>query len=291
MFIGGGMETNQGISLLSHGDELEKETWAKLEPYLSKYEVVWRMHVVPLRAPGSIYLRPGIDPNLETFAMNNYTAYVNMARALWKIESNADDLKFAEEIWANLQRAVEVASKAANAFSEFYRDCARKEAKINIERLDSAETSVKIYRNRLHHPILATLKDENEIRLIPKRDKIEKYNLWTKVMFERDLSDFVPVEIQLRDDFSRVCSSLQDFWAQIEKLSVELLPNAEYQRRTTATVLDGTDVRYRIIDQDSSSVATTSVPKSASGSFNVSDSPPSASDSLPSWFKTGILPK
>ena len=285
------MEPDQGILLLRHGDELETETWTALEPYLSKYEEVWRMHVVPLRAPGSIYFRPGIDPNLETFAMNNYTAYVNMARAFWKIESNADDLKFAEEIWANLQRAVEVAIKAAKAFSDFYRDCTRNEARINTERLDSAETSVKIYRNRLHDPVLATLKDENGIRLIPKRDKIDKYNLWTKVMFDRDLSDFVPVETQLRDDFSRVCSSLQDFWAQIEKLSVELLHNAEYQRRTPATVSSGMDVRYRIIDQDSSSVATASVPMSASGSFNVSDAPPSASDSPPSWFKSGISPK
>ncbi len=118
--------------------------------------------------------RPGIDPNLETFAMNNYTAYLNIARALRKIESNADDLKFAEEIWANLQRAVEVAIKASKAFSDFYRDCVRKEAKINTERLDSAETSVKSYRNRLHHPVLATLKDANEIRLIPKRDKSDR---------------------------------------------------------------------------------------------------------------------
>jgi hypothetical protein len=285
------MEPDLGISLLRHGDELETETWAKLEPHLSKYELVWRMHVVPLRAPGSIYFRSGIDPNLETFAMNNYTAYVNIARALGKIESKADDFKFAEEIWANLQRAVEVALKAVKAFSDFYRDCTRKEARINTERLDSAETSVKIYRNRLHHPVLATLKDANEIRLIPKRDKIDKYDLWTKVMFDPDLSDFVPVEAQLRDDFSRVCSSLQDFWAQIERISVELLHNAEYQRRTAPTVVFGTDVRYRIIDQDSSSVATTSVPISPSGSFNVSDVPPSGSDSIPSWFKSRNPPK
>jgi hypothetical protein len=145
------------------------------------------------------------------------------------------------------------------------------------------ETSVKIYRNRLHDPILATLKDENETRLIPKRDKIAKYTLWTKVMFDRDPSDFVPVESQLRDDFSRVCSSLQDFWAQIEKLSVELLQNAEYQRGTAVAEPFGGEV-IRIIDQDSSSVVTSSVPNSASGSFNFSDSPPS-------WFKFGILPK
>jgi hypothetical protein len=281
------MNLDQEISLLSHGDQVERETWAELQPYLSKYEVVWRMLVVPLRAPGSIYLRPSINSELEAFAMNNYTAYVNMARALSKIEHKADDLKFSEEIWANLQRAVEVAIKAAKAFSDLYRNCTRKEAKISSQQLDSAETSVKIYRNRLHDPILATLKDENGTRLIPKRDKIERYNLWTKVMFDCDLTDFVPVERQLRDDFFRVCSSLQDFWTQIEKLSAELLQNAEYQRRTAAPTSFGAKAIYRVIDQDSSSGAISSVPMSASGWFNVSDSP----RPLPSWFKSGILPK
>jgi len=222
------MDIDQGISLLSHGDQLEQGTWATLEPYLSKYEVVWRTHVVPLRIPGNIYLRPGINTNLERFAMNNYTAYVNMTRALSKIESRPDDLKYAEEIWANLQRAVEVAIKAAKAFSDFYRECTKEEVKISTQQLDSAEASVKVYRNRLHDPILGTVKDESGARLIPKRDKIEKYNLWTKVMYDCDLSDFVPVESQLRDDFYRVCSSLQDFWAQIERLSGDLLQNAEY---------------------------------------------------------------
>ncbi len=278
------MGKNQGVSLLSQGDQLEQETWTKLEPYLSKYEVVWRMHVVPLRDRDSIYMRSGIDADLETFAMNNYTAYINMARALDKIDSNADDLKFAEEIWANLQRAVEVARKAADAFSKVYGECTRKDIRFNTQRLDGAEASVKIYRNRLHDPIPATFKDEHDTRLIPRRDKLEKYSLWTKVMYGRDLSDFVPVEKQLRDDFSRVCSALQDLWTQIERLSAELLQNAEYQRRTAAAVFLGGEARYRIIDQDSSSVATSSVPNSASGSFNFSDSPPS-------WFKSGILPK
>jgi hypothetical protein len=249
------------------------------------------MLVVPLRIPDSIYLRSGINADLERFAMNNYTAYLNITRALSKIESNADDLKYAEEIWANLQRAVEVAKKAADAFSKVYGECTRKDIKINTQQLDSAEASVKVYRNRLHDPIPATLKDEHGTRLIPKRDKLEKYSLWTKVMYDCDLSDFVPVESQLRDDFFRVCSSLQDLWAQIERLSQDLLQNAEYQRRSAAPASFGGELRYRIIDQDSSSVATSSVPNSASGSFNLSDSPPAASDSLPLWFKSGILPK
>lgn len=68
------MDRDQGVSLVTHGDQVEQETWAKLEQYLSKYELVWRTLVVPLRATGSIYLRSGVDEDLETFAMNNYTA-------------------------------------------------------------------------------------------------------------------------------------------------------------------------------------------------------------------------
>src|ERR1700722_8147724 len=172
------MGTNQGVSLLCQGDQLEMETWAQMQPYLSKYEIVWRMHVVPLRVPDSIYLRFGIDPNLERFAMNNYTAYVNMTRALKKIDEKIEDLKFSEEIWANLQRAVEVAIKAATAWSDLYRDCIGTDAKINTADLDGAENEIKMYRNRLHDPILATLKDEYGHRMIPERDKIEKYDLW-----------------------------------------------------------------------------------------------------------------
>ena len=263
------MDTDQGVSLVNQGDQLEQETWTKLQPYLSKYEEVWRLHVVPLRAKDSIYLRPGIDADLETFAMNNYTAYVNMARALEKIDNNADDLKYSEEIWANLQRAVEVAKKAADAFSKVYGEYTRSETRINTQQLDSAEDSLKIYRNRLHDPLPATLKDAYGTRLIPKRDKLEKYSHWTTAMFDPDLSDFVPVEGQLRDDFSRVCSSLQDFWTQIERLSEGLLQNAKYQRRSTAS-LGGTPM-YRIINADSSSGAIQTGTVSPSGSLCVSD--------------------
>ena len=263
------MDTDQGVSLVNQGDQLEQETWTKLQPYLSKYEKVWRLHVVPLRDINSIYLRPGIDADLETFAMNNYTAYVNMARAFEKIESNADDLKYSEEIWANLQRAIEVAKKAADAFSKVYGECSRSNARINTLQLDNAEASVKIYRNRLHDPIPATLKDEYGTRLIPRRDKLKKYSHWTAAMFDHDLSDFVPVESQLRDDFSRVCSSLQDFWTQIERLSEGLLQNAKYQRRSTAS-LGGTPM-YRIINADSSSGAIQTGTVSPSGSLCVSD--------------------
>ena len=201
--------------------------------------------------------------------MNNYTVYVNMSRALDKIERNADDLKYSEEIWANLQRALEVAKKAADAFSKVYGECTRRNTRIDTQRLDSAEASVKVYRNRLHDPIPATLKDKHGSRLIPKRDKLEKYSHWTKAMYDYDLSDFEPVERQLRDDFSRVCSSLQDLWTQIEKLSGDLLQNTEYQRRSVGSFRGA--LPFQLIAQDPSSGATSSALVSASGSISASD--------------------
>jgi len=104
------------LSLLRDGDELERETWEELSRYIGLYETIWQLFSAPLRGENSIYFRDGIDPKLEMLAMCNYTAYVNVARALSKINHNLDDLKFSEEIWANLQRAIEVGQKAAEAF-------------------------------------------------------------------------------------------------------------------------------------------------------------------------------
>ena len=70
-----------------------------------------------------------------------------------------DDLKFSEEIWANLQRAVEVGKKAAAAFEKVYEACTRSPLKLKINQLESAEENIKEYRNRLHHPVRATIKD------------------------------------------------------------------------------------------------------------------------------------
>jgi hypothetical protein len=127
-----------------------------------------------LRCEDSIYLRDGIDPDLETLAMCNYTAYVNVARALKKIDAMADELRFSEEIWANLQRAVEVGTKAAGAFEKVYESSTRRKLKLDIRQLESAEIDIKKYRNRLHEPIPATIKDDARNRLIPNRDCLDE---------------------------------------------------------------------------------------------------------------------
>jgi len=243
------------VSLSESGDAMEREWWPHLERCISKYEVLWQMHVEPLRIPGSIYLRDSIDEDFQIFAMNHYTSYVNLARAFEKIEGHADDLKYAEEIWSNLQRAAEVAINATKAFTKIYRECTRAEPRINTAKLDNAVESIKKYRNLLHHPMRGTVKDGYGTRLIPRRDIIEKYFLWTTVMYHRDDSDFVPVEAQLREDFARLCGVLQDLWSQVEDASHRLATNREYFIRRAA-------------GSASSTTASVLNPLAASGSFS-----------------------
>ena len=99
---------NREITIRSDGDQIERDNWEVLQPYIHRYEIVWRLLVEPLRSSGSIYLRDGIDETFEEFAMCHYTTYVNLARALEKIDSCADDFKFAEEIWANLKSSAQL---------------------------------------------------------------------------------------------------------------------------------------------------------------------------------------
>jgi hypothetical protein len=228
-------DSQSTLSLLSDGDELERETWTELSAYISLYETIWRLFSVPLRRETSIYFRDGIDPDLEMLAMCNYTAYVNMARALDKIKRMEDDLKFSEEIWANLQRAVEVGKKAAEAFENVCASSTGRKLKVDRRQLEGAEEEIKKYRNRLHHPVPATIKDDAKTRLIPRRELLEKYALWTRVMYhaKRD-EDFVTVESQLRRDVEIACKALQSVWAQIKNHAPNLLASPRFQSKLFA---------------------------------------------------------
>jgi len=218
-------------NLTDHGDALERQTWPTMQAYISKYEVLWQMHVEPLRNPGAIDLRNGIDPDFELFAMNHYSVYINLVRAREKIEAKSDDLGFAEEIWAQLQRAVEVAIKEEEAFRKIYFDVTKKKPHIDIRKLEELKKSIGDRRNTLHDPIPASIKDANGTRLIPHRDALQKYQRWTDVMYRRSDADFVPVDTELRKDFERVCGILQGFWSDIERESKKILENNRYLER------------------------------------------------------------
>jgi len=219
------------LFLAEHGDVLERNTWTTMRAYISKYETLWQLHVEPLRNPGSIDLRDGIDLDFELFAMNHYSAYVNLVRALEKIEIKSDDLGFAEEIWAQLQRAVEVAIKQAEAFANIYLDVTGKKPHVGTAKLRELEGSIKEYRNILHEPVQASVKNADGTRLIPRREALQKYKRWTNVMYHRNEKDFVPVDSELRADFNRVCGILQGMWADIEQESLKILENKKYLKR------------------------------------------------------------
>jgi hypothetical protein len=198
------------------GDEIECTNWQRLSPYVHRYEPVWRVLVAPLRAPNSIMFRNGIDEQFEEFGMCHYTTYVNLARALNKIEAKLEDFKFAEEIWANLHRAAEVASKAVDAFRKIYLECTipRQRSKVNTSKLQALEAALKKYRNTLHGPMIGTAKRDG-VRLLPRRERLDQYHRWTAIMYRQNTEDFIAVEELLWADFRSLCSVLQSVWGEI----------------------------------------------------------------------------
>ncbi|MGB6131033.1 MAG: hypothetical protein WBG54_04585 [Acidobacteriaceae bacterium] len=230
------MKDEAMLSLLSDGDQMEQETWQELQGYISLYETIWRLFSVPLRLENSIYFRDGIDPDLEMLAMCNYTAYANLARALEKIKAIEDDLRFSEEIWANLQRAVEVGKRAAEAFEKVYTSSTGRDFNLDRRQLDSAETQIKKYRNRLHDPVPATIKDDAKVRLIPKRELLDQYDLWTKVMYHARRDDFVTIEGQLRRDLGMACQALQSIWSEMKTQALSLLAVPKFRAKLSAGI-------------------------------------------------------
>lgn len=245
------------ITIANSGDDLEKEMWNSLQPFFGSYEKFWRIHVVPLRQNGFIYLKHGIDPEFETLAMCHYSCFVNLGRAIQKIDSKADDFKFSEEIHANLQRAAELAFKVVEIFRAIHFDCMGFLPSLDIAKLEKALDKLKKYRNNLHHPLRATAKDEHGIRLIPTREHLDKYHLWTSVMYEGNRNDFVSVEAQLRQDFAMLCSVLQSTWKEMENASGALVASPKYLERREKH-LDSSAVRPSLF-----------VPFSASGAYSV----------------------
>jgi hypothetical protein len=241
-------------TLTDNGDSVERRSWPTMQAYVSKYEALWQMHVEPLRRPGSIDLREGLDPSFECFAMNHYTAYVKLVRVLDRIEEKSDNFGFPEEIWALLQRAVEVAIKQQAAFVTIYADAAKKRPHIDTNKLQELENSIKEYRNILHEPLQASVEIDG-IRMIPRRDTLQKYKRWTDVMYYRDDADFVPVETELRADFGRVCGILQGFWSEIEEESRKILENKQYLARRGLGAITTSSVPSFVVASTTSNVA------------------------------------
>jgi hypothetical protein len=216
-------------TLLSDGDSIERTTWESLKDYFPHYEESWRLHVVPLRAQGSIHLRDAVDEDLQGFAMRHYSLYVNLARAYQKT-GDPNMHRFFDEIYANLQRSRELAVDLVATFRSIHQKCMQKAAEVNDSALARMEGRLRDYRNLIHGPLLAYVKPENGRIRIPRPEHIEKYKLWTNVLYRSRPEEFEDVQTQLRNDFAALCSALEAVWKQMCQCSKILCGSASYMR-------------------------------------------------------------
>jgi len=154
--------------LADEGDDLEKESWPDLKQYFPHYEVFWQLHVYPLRSSGIVYLRKELDEDLERMAILHFSTYVSLSRGFSKIKNRSEDFKYFEEIYANLFCASELAGETVCQFCLICGKCLKNEIAIHTEKLVKVSTQLKVYRNLIHGNILATIRDSNRRRLIPK---------------------------------------------------------------------------------------------------------------------------
>lgn len=228
--------------LADEGDDLEKKYWPDLKPYFPAYEVVWQRHVHPLRSNGIVYLREGLDEDLELMAIFHFSTYVSLARGFSKINDKSEDFKYFEEIYANLFRASELAVKTIDQFRLIYEKCLKNGIAIHTETLEKVSNRLRLYRNLIHGNILATIRDSDGRRRIPKADKLNDYVLWSRMRSSMQASDFEDAEKQLRSDFRSLCSALQDSWKEMCAASEALLRNADYIQRLRS----GTDIQINV---------------------------------------------
>ena len=70
------------------GDSIEQASWRLLKKLVPHYETFWQLYVLPLRAVDSIWFHDGIDPQIETIAIMNYSTFAALGRARQKIYSD-----------------------------------------------------------------------------------------------------------------------------------------------------------------------------------------------------------
>ena len=221
-----------GARLSRVGDKYELSFWRHLQGLVPSYETFWQIHVFPLRTPGQIGLRSGLDPELETLAILNYSTFFTLGRARHKIFVKPERYKYVEEQYASLQRACELGIKLVGAFNVLVESLPGHSSKVSSAELDDfINARLNDYRNLLHDELLATLKDEQGQRFIPKYDAIDKYRKWTAVMYGADGDDFAVAESQLKKDFLATCSRLEDLWTALCAASEEIINTSEFRRR------------------------------------------------------------
>lgn len=194
------------------GDKTEQLYWGRLGKLVPHYQTFWQLYVVPLRAPGEIWFRQDIDPGIETIAIASYSTFSALGRAYERVYAKHENFRHIEDIYAAIQRAVELGVKTVNSFASLERDLLRSGSSVSPSELEEfKETRLSKYRNLLHDAILPMPKNGGR-RKIPKLEKIDAYRLWTDVMYRYNDEDFVFAVDQIRGDFRATCSHLEAAW-------------------------------------------------------------------------------
>jgi hypothetical protein len=215
-------------TLLQDGDSFEKNSWPALNYYFPHYELFWQLHIYPLRAKGTILLRDDVDGDFQLLAMRHYSTYVNLARANEKIESRVDRLRFFDEIYANLHRSCELAIKVVESFRNIHERCTGSTPDVRDSPLSDMEAKLRTYRNLIHEPLSAYVTGVDDCIRIPRREHMEKYRLWTSVLYHPQHEEFENIEVQLKDDFRALCSGLEQVWKEMCEASKSLCMNPRY---------------------------------------------------------------
>ena len=194
------------------GDRIEQAHWGHLRKLVPHYETFWQLYVLPLRAGDSIWFQDGIDPQIETIAIANYSTFAALGRARHKIFSDHEHFRHVEELYMAIQRSLELGIKLINEFGRLEATLLHSKSCVSASPLEQfKERRLSAYRNLLHDAILAMPKEHKQ-RLIPKPDKIDAYRRWTHVMYHFDRKDFVLASTQVKKDFRETCSLLEDAW-------------------------------------------------------------------------------
>ena len=214
------------VNLLEHGDSVERREWERIRPHFPLYEKFWRQHIVPLRSSGTIYPRSGVDTDLESLAMHHHSCFVALSRAFRDVsEGQFGD---PEAVFANLQRACEMAKDVTHKFKELFCRCTGQTASVSDQGLQNVHERVRPYRNFLHAPIMGTVRTPDGDVLVPKADVLERYPTWSSLREAPD-EDLVPMRELYWGFFKALCSALQDAWRDMIASSSELLASREYQ--------------------------------------------------------------
>ena len=114
-----------------------------------------------------------------------------------------------------IQRAAEVGMKLIEAFVALEEHLLKRPSTLSTVQLGRfIKDRLSRYRNLLHEPILPMPKQDRR-RKIPKPDRIDDYQLWTRVMYEYNDDDFVFASVQAKGDFAATCSRLEGAWKEM----------------------------------------------------------------------------